>query len=287
MELINLPVIVNSLRRIPVPRPGRPTWRPQGLPGCARGERGSQFILSRGLPGRDMVITVTARPTNRRVRSYVRRSGRITRAQRRALERHWPAYGVDGAGLLDLDSLFARKGRRVLEIGFGMGDALVAMAGANPHLDYLGIEVHEPGIGRTLAAISGLGLDNVRLLRGDAVEVLSRRIPDASLFGVLLFFPDPWPKKRHHKRRLVQPDFVRLVAAKLEAGGRFHLATDWQEYAEHMLAVLEAAPDLENLAGPGHYAQRPADRPETKFEQRGERLGYSVWDLLFARQVES
>jgi tRNA (guanine-N7-)-methyltransferase len=211
----------------------------------------------------------------------------MTRAQRRAIEGAWPTFGVDGADMLDLDALFGRRAPRVLEIGFGMGEALVAMARDDPDRDYLGVEVYEPGIGATLAAIVGLGLGNVRLLRGDAEEVLRARIPDASMQAVLLYFPDPWPKKRHHKRRLVKPEFVRTVAGKLEPGGRISLATDWQDYARHMLSVLEADPGFENVAGPGCYSERPAERPETKFERRGERLGHPVWDLVFACKGEA
>ena len=170
-----------------------------------------------------------------------------------------------------------------MEIGFGNGEALASLAGAHPERDYLGVDVFDPGIGRLLAAVAEQGLTNVRLLRGDAVDILGDNVPPGSLQAVLLWFPDPWPKKRHHKRRLVQPGFAGLVASRLEPGGLFHLATDWENYAEHMLAVLEAEEGLENLAGPGNFCGTRTERPVTKFERRGLRLGHGVWDLQFAR----
>ncbi len=208
----------------------------------------------------------------------------MTQGQRRALAAQWARYGVDGANeRLDLDRVFGRRAPRYLEIGFGMGEALVEMAQAHPERDYLGIDVYDPGIGRLLAQLAERALENVRVIRGDAVEVLERRIPDASLDAVLVFFPDPWPKKRHHKRRLVQAPFAALLAAKLKPAGRVHLATDWEDYAEHMLAVLEAEPRLANVAGPGRYARERGERPPSRFERRGERLGHPVRDLLFER----
>jgi len=241
---------------------------------------------------------------HRPVRSWVRRGGRITPAQRRALQSLWPRYGLAGGGPLDLDRVFGRHAPRTLEIGFGDGTALLAMAAARPGRDHLGVEVHEPGIGRLLLGIEAAGLANVRVLRGDATEVLERRIPEAALDEVILWFPDPWPKKRHHKRRLVQPGFVALVASRLAPGGRFLLATDWREYAEHMLRVLDAEPLLENVAraapsaaAPGDapddprdrsreraWASRPALRPATRFERRGARLGHRVRDFEFVRR---
>lgn len=220
---------------------------------------------------------------HRPIRSFVRRSSRMTPAQRTAIERHWPAYGLDASARLDLDAIFARRAPRVLEIGFGDGEATARMAESHPQRDYLAVDVYEPGIGRLLAAIAAAGLDNVRVLRGDATEVLRDAIAPASLQTVLLLFPDPWPKKRHHKRRLVQPEFVSLVASRLEPGGIFHLATDWQDYAEHMLAVLEGDESLTNTAGRGAFSAQAAARPQTKFERRGARLGHAVWDLRFAR----
>ncbi len=222
---------------------------------------------------------------HRPVRSFVRRSARMTPAQRAAIERRWPTYGVEGAGVLDLDAVFGRRAPRVMEIGFGNGETLVSLAESHPECDYLGVDVYEPGIGRTLAAVAEKHLTNVRLLRGDAVDVLRERVSPASLDTVLLLFPDPWPKKRHHKRRLVQADFVKLVADKLVPGGRFHLATDWQDYAEQMLAVLEAEDAFVNLAGLGNFCTRGTRRPMTKFERRGQRLGHGVLDLRFQRRA--
>ena len=227
---------------------------------------------------------MTAETPQRPVRSFVRRSARMTPAQRTAIERRWPTYGLEGGELLDLDAVFGRRAVRVMEIGFGNGEALVGLAEAHPERDYLGVDVYEPGIGRLLAAIAEKRLTNVRLLRADAVDVLREHIAPASLDTVLLLFPDPWPKKRHHKRRLVQAEFVKSVASRLEPGGRFHLATDWQDYAEHMLAVLEAEDAFVNLAGQGKFGTLGTDRPATKFERRGRRLGHGVWDLRFERR---
>lgn len=222
--------------------------------------------------------------SHRPVRSFVRRSARMTPAQRAAIESRWSTFGLDNTGLLDLDTVFGRRAPRVLEVGFGNGETLVSLAESHPDRDYLGIDVYEPGIGRLLAAIAEKNLSNVRLLRVDAVDVLRMSLPAASLAEVLLLFPDPWPKKRHHKRRLVQADFVRQVATSLAPGGVFHLATDWQNYAEHMLAVLEAEGALVNLAGRGNFCEDREHRPVTKFERRGQRLGHGVWDLRFARR---
>ena len=221
--------------------------------------------------------------SGRAIRSYVRRAGRLTNAQRSAVEQHWPAFGLVPQGSLDLDAVFGRAAARYLEIGFGMGDALLEMAACNPEFDYLGVDVHEPGIGRVLRGLSEQALGNVKVIRGDAVQVLREHVPDASLTGVLVYFPDPWPKKRHHKRRLIQQTFVQLLSAKLACGGQLHLATDWEDYASHMLQVVDAEPLLHNLAGDGHYSRRPDARPMTKFEARGTRLGHGVWDLMFER----
>jgi tRNA (guanine-N7-)-methyltransferase len=221
------------------------------------------------------------------IRSYVLRAGRITQAQRRALDELLPRWGIPWSPhILDLDSVFGRRARRVMEIGFGNGDTLVGLAAATPEADFLGVEVHPPGIGRCLLAIESRGLTNLRLIAHDAVEVLANQIPPASLDEVLLYFPDPWPKKRHHKRRIVQPAFASLVASAIRQGGRFRLATDWEPYADWMLEVLNAAPDLENAAPGGGFIERP-DRGATRFEDRGRRLGHRVFDLEWCRVVDS
>jgi tRNA (guanine-N7-)-methyltransferase len=216
----------------------------------------------------------------RTVRSFVRRAGRLTPAQARALADHWPRFGVDFAPVpVDFAELFGREAPRVLEIGFGNGDALAAMAAAAPGTDFLGVEVHPPGVGHCLLRLAALGLTNVRVSRHDALEVLGQQVPPASLAGVNLFFPDPWPKKRHHKRRIVQPAFVALVADRLRPGGVFHVATDWPDYAEHIAAVVAASGRFDaGAGGPG-----PA-RPRTRFEARGERLGLPVWEAHYRRR---
>ncbi len=208
----------------------------------------------------------------------------MTPSQRRALETLLPRFGVPpGDTPLDLAALFGRRAPVTLEIGFGMGDALLEMAAAAPERDFLGVEVHRPGIGRLLAGLEARGLGNVRVIEDDAVRVLERRLGDDVLDRLLLLFPDPWPKKRHRKRRLLQPPFVELAARRLAVGGMFHAATDWAPYAEQMLEVLEASDRFENCAGPGCYAARPAYRPLTRFERRGVALGHAVFDLLFRR----
>ena len=223
-------------------------------------------------------------PTLRSVRSFVKRGGRTTVAQSRALTDLWPSYGVDaGAGALDLDAIYGRAAPRVLEIGFGDGESLVSRAAATPEADFLGVEVHPPGVGHCLLLAAEAALCNLRVVSQDAVEVLTLRLAPASLTEVLIWFPDPWPKKRHHKRRIVQPDFATLVATRLVPGGRLRFATDWQPYAEHALEVLNAHAAFRNLAADGGYVARPVERPLTKFERRGLRLGHSVYDLDFAR----
>ncbi len=221
----------------------------------------------------------------RPIRSFVRREGRMTDAQRRAMVELWPRYGVEpGDGILDLPGLFGRGAPVVLEIGFGNGETLAALAVANPQINCLGIEVHRPGVGSLLRRLAAADISNVRVMVADAKDVLAHRLADGSLAAVHLFFPDPWPKKRHHKRRLVQADFVALVGCKLGPGGVFHLATDWPDYAHQMMAVLSASDALENVAGTGRFAER-GDRPPTKFERRGARLGHGVWDLVFRRRM--
>lgn len=220
----------------------------------------------------------------RAVQSFVRREGKITPGQARALEVHWAGFGLSvEEGQVDFVSVFGRKAPVICEIGFGMGHSLLAQAEANPKLNYLGIEVYRPGVGALLNNMQKAGVQNIRVFHHDAVEVLKQCIPNQSLHALQLFFPDPWHKKRHHKRRIMQPDFVQLIAEKIQPGGVFHLATDWEHYAEHMLEVMTAAPGWENQAGTGQFSPRPDSRPLTKFEQRGQRLGHGVWDLLFER----
>ena len=231
------------------------------------------------------MATLLMDATRRGVRSFVRREGRITPAQRQALDVLWPRYGIEGDRPLDLDALFGRQAPRHLEVGFGNGEALLAMAVAHPENDYLGVEVHRPGIGRLLARLEARESTNVRLVGRDAVEVLRDAVPDASLDGVYVFFPDPWPKKRHHKRRLIQPPFVNLLAAKMRMGACVHLATDWEDYALQILAVFEANPAFSNHAGKGLFCERPAGRIQTRFEARGKSLGHRVHDLCFERGV--
>lgn len=227
-------------------------------------------------------MTRTEAPEKRPVRSFVLRQGRMTHGQTRALLELLPKYGAD-SGPLDLVKLFGRDARRTLEIGFGSGDVLLELARRYPDQDFLGIEVHKPGVGALLLKLEQEQLKNVRLLCEDAVQVLVNRLPDACLDAILVYFPDPWPKKRHHKRRLLQAEFAALAARKLKASGRLQLATDWQDYAEQMLAVLSATPELRNLALQGGYSPRPAERPASRFERRGLRLGHPVFDLVFQR----
>jgi tRNA (guanine-N7-)-methyltransferase len=206
----------------------------------------------------------------------------MTPGQQHALDTLWQCYGIEPGSLpLDLDALFGRTAPRILEIGFGMGDTLAETALAHPEQDYLGIEVHRPGVGHLLQLLAAHKLSNVRVLCADAVDVLQRHIPDHSLAAVHLFFPDPWPKRRHHKRRIVQAAFVARVANVLKPGGCFHLATDWEDYAQHMLQVMRLAPHFINTAGAGRFASGPGQRPLTKFERRGQRLGHPAWDLVF------
>jgi tRNA (guanine-N7-)-methyltransferase len=226
-------------------------------------------------------------PAPRRIRSYVRRAGRLTRAQARALETLWPTFGLEtGSEPLNLSAAFGRDAPRILEIGFGDGECLAELAARHPERDYLGIEVHEPGVGHLLLALEKNGTGNVRIITRDATEVLPLIAPGA-LHGVHLFFPDPWPKKRHHKRRIVQPPFFDAVGRVVAAGGYLHMATDWEPYAEHMLAVGNAASGWRNASPDGGFADRPGTRPETKFERRGQRLGHAVRDLVFRRDVSS
>ncbi|MEY6433496.1 tRNA (guanosine(46)-N7)-methyltransferase TrmB [Thioalkalicoccus limnaeus] len=223
---------------------------------------------------------------HRPIRSFVLREGRLTAAQQRAFVDLWPRFGVDwgGDGPLDLGALFGNDQPVVVEIGFGNGAGLAELAERHPERNYLGIEVHRPGIGHLLLEGEQRGLQNLRILRHDAVEVLTQGLAPASLVGVMLYFPDPWPKKRHHKRRILNEAFVAQVARVLQPGGLFHAATDWEAYAEQMLAILSASAAFENAAGPGRYAPRPDERPMTRFERRGLGLGHPVRDLVFRRR---
>ncbi|HKB59571.1 MAG TPA: tRNA (guanosine(46)-N7)-methyltransferase TrmB [Gallionellaceae bacterium] len=220
----------------------------------------------------------------RPIRSFVLRQGRVSNAQQRSLDTLLPRFGIPYSGEpLDLATAYGRNAPRILEIGFGMGETTAAIAEAHPENDYLAIEVHTPGVGSLLKLIGEKDLSNIRIIQHDAVEVLQHMIPDGSLDGVHIFFPDPWHKARHKKRRLIQSPLVALLAHKLKPGAYIHVATDWQDYAEQVLAVLNAEPLLRNTAA--DYAPRPDYRPLTKFEQRGLRLGHGVWDLLFERSA--
>lgn len=220
----------------------------------------------------------------RRIRSFVRRQGRLTKGQQQALDTLWPVMGVEyQPEPVDLTELFGRDAPVTLEIGFGMGASLVTMAQNTPHQNFLGIEVHAPGVGACLASAKEAGVQNLRVMCHDAVEVLEKMIPDNSLRMVQLFFPDPWHKARHNKRRIVQVPFAELVMRKLKPGGVFHMATDWEAYAEHMLDVMNSIDGYRNQSEQQNYVPRPETRPLTKFEQRGQRLGHGVWDLMFER----
>ncbi len=223
-------------------------------------------------------------PRHRPIRSFVRRAGRITDAQKRALGDLWPVYGIDAPdGCLDLPALFGRDEPITLEIGFGDGNVLAQLAASHIERDFVGIEVHEPGVGALLLAVERGGMRNIRVIRDDAMIVLSDWLAPCSIARINLYFPDPWPKKRHHKRRIVQPDFLAYCARALEPGGLLHMATDWEPYAEHMLEVANACPWFDNADSGESYSPRPADRPESKFERRGRKLGHGVWDLLYRR----
>ncbi len=226
-------------------------------------------------------------PKIRTLRSFVRRQGRLTQGQQHALEHWFPRFGISAdSDLIDLDQVFGNTHPVILEIGFGNGESLAQNALDNPDRNYLGIEVHRPGAGHLLLRIAELELSNVRVIIQDAMDVICERLPPASLSGVQVFFPDPWHKKRHHKRRLVQTEFLDIIAGLLKPGGGLHLATDWAPYAAHMLAVTDAHPAFVNQAGDGRYSERPASRPLTKFERRGHRLGHAVYDLLLTRKQD-
>ncbi|WP_294845267.1 tRNA (guanosine(46)-N7)-methyltransferase TrmB [uncultured Gilliamella sp.] len=218
----------------------------------------------------------------RTIRSFVLRQGRLTKGQEHALTHLWPIFGIDYQSGTNIE--FNHSQPTVLEIGFGMGASLVEMAKAAPNKNFIGIEVHKPGVGACLMAIEDNQLSNLKVMCHDAVEVLENMIPDNSLDKVQIFFPDPWHKARHNKRRIIQPAFVNLISQKLKSGGILHLATDWQHYAEHMLEVLSNADAFTNLSPTNDYVPRPEDRPITKFEKRGQNLGHGVWDLQFIRK---
>lgn len=220
----------------------------------------------------------------RGVRSFVLRAGRATAGQQRALAQLWPKYGVAySTELLDLQTLFGRAAPRMVEIGFGAGEALLEFASAHPEVDCIGIEVHRPGVGHLLLGAEAAALRNLRVICHDAVEVLQHQLAPASIALVHIFFPDPWPKKRHHKRRLIQPPFVELLARALAPNGTLRLATDWEPYAQHMREVIGASPAFTNVAADAGFVARSAERTLTRFERRGQRLGHGVWDLEYRR----
>jgi len=231
------------------------------------------------------VVKDAEQPRHRRIRSFVLRMGRMTAGQQRALNELWPRFGIEySPQALNLDQVFGRSAPRLIEIGFGTGEALFACAQAHPEMDCLGIEVHRPGAGHLLLQVETAALGNIRVSCHDAVEVFKQQIVPASIDAVHIFFPDPWHKARHHKRRLIQPAFVDVVAQTLKPGGLLRLATDWQNYAEHMRAILDSHPQFINLAGQSGYVPRPDDRPLTRFERRGHRLGHGVWDMCYRRR---
>ena len=220
----------------------------------------------------------------RRIRSFVKREGRLTQGQERALNDLFPLYGLTlQDSPLNFVEVFQRSSPIILEIGFGNGSSLSEMAKNHPEQDYIGIEVHSPGVGNLLMQVERLGLTNLRVINDDGVDVLNKMIADESIDAVQLFFADPWHKKRHHKRRIVQKEFVQLLRKKLKVGGVFHMATDWEHYAQHMMSVMNESEGFENTAGKDQFLPRPEHRPLTKFEQRGQRLGHGVWDLIFKK----
>lgn len=219
-----------------------------------------------------------------KIRSYVRREGRFTPAQRSAFESLWPVYGIDEVlGCWDFCKMFGRESKVFLELGFGDGRVLKTLATRHPENDYIGIEVHRPGVGRIMHEMYEAGLKNVRVICEDGDVIFQKNIPRDSLAGISIFFPDPWHKRKHNKRRLIQADFVHMAASRLQSGGMLHLATDWEDYARQMLEVLSSEPLLENSGEENGFVERPGSRPLTKYEQRGIRLGHGVWDLVFRR----
>ncbi len=222
--------------------------------------------------------------TRRTIRSFVRRAGRLTPGQAQALQELWPVFGIDFSDeLIDLDSVFGRAAPRVLEIGFGNGETLVEQAAANPSTDFIGIEVHEPGVGHCLLRAHAAGISNLRLSRRDAIDVLRQQIPDSSLRRINLYFPDPWPKKRHHKRRILQHDFLQMLSRKIEPGGTFHIATDWQDYAEQIDELIGSDDSFRLSERRTHGGGDPVDRSTTRFERRGLQQGHKIWDWRLTR----
>ncbi len=218
-----------------------------------------------------------------KIRSFILRQGRSTAGQKLAMENHWDEFCLDPGKSYNYSRIFGREAPLILEIGFGNGSGLAEMACANPEVNYLGIEVHRPGVGHLLYLLKQKNIKNVRIYHHDAIEILEQKIPDYSLSAVHLFFPDPWQKRRHHKRRIVRPDFIALLNKKLKQGGYFHAATDWEHYAKDMLTTLSSSDRLVNSSADKLYCQRPEHRPVTKFENRGLRLGHKVWDLIFEK----
>lgn len=228
-------------------------------------------------------MTESKRIDPSRIRSFIRRQGRATVGQKFAMETHWGKYCLLPEQDFDIFQAFGRNAPLIIEIGFGNGASLADMAAAHPELNYLGIEVHRPGVGHLMMLLEERGITNVRIYHYDAIEILEKNIPDHCVAGVHLFFPDPWHKRRHHKRRIVRPSFLALLNKKLVSGGYFHAATDWQNYAEHMLEILSIDSRLKNTSPTGNYCPRPDYRPLTKFENRGLKLGHGVWDLIFRK----
>ena len=228
-------------------------------------------------------MTSSAKESQHRIRSFIRRQGRATAGQQNALDNLWDKYCLNPDIIVDYTEAFNRKAPLIVEIGFGNGSSLAEMAVANPEYNYLGIEVHRPGVGHLMLLLEQKSIDNVRIYHHDAIEILEQKIPDNMLAGIHLFFPDPWQKRRHHKRRIVRPSFIDLLHKKLVSGGYFHAATDWEHYANHMLTILSAASALRNSSKDQRFCQRPEYRPLTKFENRGLNLGQGVWDLIFKK----
>lgn len=220
----------------------------------------------------------------RPVRSFVLRGGRLTEGQKRALDEYWPRYGIGEAeSILDFKALFGNEAPVIMEIGFGNGDATWRMAQSSPEKNFLGVEVHQPGVGHLLLKMEQHEISNIRIANDDVVVFLNERVPKESLAGVLIYFPDPWPKKRHHKRRLIQPSLIALLASRMRSGALLHLATDWEPYAKFMLEVMTSSSDFKNLSSTRDFCDQPEWRPQTKYESRGQRLGHQVRDLLFRK----